>query len=111
MFRRTAVALLAALIGTSFLSVASPQRAHATVPGLNGNIAFTSDVDGRTEIYTVNADGTGVTQVTDFQAAADSSWSPDGTSLSFAGGPDPAGIYTVSATGGSLHRIADGSFM
>src|SRR5437868_3186771 len=111
MLRRTATALLTALIAAPIGSLALPQRAHATVPGLDGKIAFTSNLDGRTEVYTVNTDGTGVTELTDSAGAADPSWSPDGTSLAFGGGPDPAGIYTMTATGQNLHRVTDGSFM
>src|SRR6266567_3044391 len=109
MLRRTAMALLAALIATTIGSLALPQHAHATVPGLNGKIAFTSNLDGRTEVYSVNADGTGVTELTDSAGAGSPSWSPDGSALAYAGGPDPAGIYTISATGGTPHRVTDGS--
>src|SRR5438270_9603348 len=92
MLRRTLIALLAALIAAPVASLASPPRAHATSPGGNGKIAFTSNLDGRTEVYTVNTDGSGVTELTDSAGAGDPSWSPDGIALAFAGGPDPAGI-------------------
>jgi Tol biopolymer transport system component len=110
MFRRSTLALLAALVAAPIALVA-PQRAQATVPGSNGKIAFTSTLDGRTEVYTANADGSGVTELTDSAGADSPSWSPDGSSLAYAGGPDPAGIYTVSAAGGTPHRVTDGSFM
>src|SRR5437868_6948250 len=99
MLRRSAVALLAGLIALPFVALAPTPRAGATVAGANGKIAFTSNVDGRTEVYTANADGTGVTELTDSPDARGPSWSPDGSSLAFAGGPDPSGIYTMTATG------------
>src|SRR5205814_9715327 len=106
MFRRTAVALLAALVIAPIAVLAAPQRAHATVPGVNGKIAFTSDLDGRTEVYAVQPDGSGVIELSDAPAAADPSWSPDGSSIAFAGGPDP-GIYTMRVAGGNLQRVTD----
>jgi Tol biopolymer transport system component len=109
--RRGLFAAISALLLAPVLGVIAPQHAHATTPGLNGKIAFTSDLDGRTEVYTANIDGSGVTELTDSAAAADPSWSPDGSSISYAGGPDPAGIYTIAANGGTPHRVTDGSFM
>ena len=97
MLRRTLISLLAALVAAPVALLASPPRAHATSPGGNGKIAFSSNLDGRSEVYTVNADGSGVTQATDFQDGRGPSWSPDGSSLAFAGGPDPSGIYTTNA--------------
>src|SRR4051794_11785659 len=62
----------------------SPVAAHATVPGANGKLAFTSTRDGNWEIYSMNPDGSGVARLTndpsyDFSAA----WSPDGTKILF----------------------------
>jgi len=61
--------------------------AHGTVapPPSTAPIAFVSDRDGNEEIYVMNADGTGQTNLTnnpanDFSAA----WSPDGSQIAFA---------------------------
>src|ERR1044071_4910158 len=95
MLRRTVVALLAGLIALPVVALVSAPKAHATSPGGNGKIAFTSNLAGRTEVYTANTDGTGVTELTDSAGAADPSWSPDGSSLAYGGGPDPAGGYPI----------------
>src|SRR5438093_10814157 len=52
--------------------------------GANGPILFTSTQTGHHEIFSMNADGSGVKQLTnnpadDFQGA----WSPDGTKIAF----------------------------
>jgi TolB protein len=58
--------------------------AGATFPGANGKIAFYSTRDGNSEIYVMNADGTGQTRLTN-NAFDDGrpAWSPDGTKIAF----------------------------
>src|ERR687888_552078 len=50
-----------------------------------GRIAFTSDRTGNWEIYAMNADGTGVTNLTRDPSADDQApaWSPDGSRIAF----------------------------
>jgi Tol biopolymer transport system component len=49
-------------------------------------IAFTSDRGGSQQIYVMNADGSGQTQLTsNFLAADSAAWSPDGRRIAFAG--------------------------
>jgi large repetitive protein len=82
-------------------------------------IAFRSGRTAAAEIYTVNADGTGLTQLTsnsvkDYAPA----WSPDGSMIAFASNrndPDPAtcvglwgcniDIFVMPATGGSPVQV------
>ena len=59
--------LLAAI--TASLVVGASHPAQAALPGANGKLAFTSDRDGNTEIYVMNADGTGPTRLTNNPAA------------------------------------------
>src|SRR5690349_8604920 len=105
MFRRSRVALLAALIALPLLTLTSAPDAHATPPGSNGKIAYISNYDCRVEVYIANANGTGVTELTDSPLSDGPSRSPDGSSIAFSGGTSPSGIYTMSAAGSGLHRV------
>ena len=58
-------------------------------------ILFTSDQDGDTEIYVMNADGSNQTKLTDNEVPDwQSSWSPDGTKIVFVS-PDDAKAYAL----------------
>src|SRR4051812_24058244 len=75
-----ALAACAALLGS-----ASPAR--ATFPGANGKIAFSTDQSADPQVFTVNPDGSGETQLT-FSAsghAVGPDWSPNGTKIIFQG--------------------------
>ena len=63
-------AVLRALVVAALCVLAAVPAAHAAFPGANGKIAFTSTRDGNDEIYTMNADGTGQTRITN-NAASD----------------------------------------
>ena len=88
--------------------VSSP--AQATFPGTNGRIAFTSNLHGTWQLYTMTPDGSALRQVTHIPHSRDislfGSWSPDGTELVFAstmtGDPE---IYTINADGTGLAQI------
>src|SRR6266516_5281968 len=69
-----------------------------------GQIAFTSNRDGNSEIYLINADGSGVARVTNNPATDDEPvWSPDGTKIAFLsyrdGTPLRWEIYVMNADG------------
>jgi Tol biopolymer transport system component len=81
--------------------------AQATVPGTNGKIAFTTDRDGNNEIYTINADGSNPTRLTNNASNDDgAAWSPDGTKIAFASFRDGNWeIYVMNADGtGQVNR-------
>ena len=69
-----------------------------------GTIAFVSDRDGDTEIYSVNADGTGLARLT-YEPGVDEepAWSPDGQRIAFrsnrSGAPE---IYVMNADGSNV---------
>ena len=89
--------------------VLSPAR--AVVPGANGKIAFTSDRTGDFEIYTMNADGSGVTRLTHTPGEdREPVWSPDGTKIAFVSyGGDAVGssadIMLMNADGTGLTNL------
>ncbi|MGD8752116.1 MAG: hypothetical protein PVG14_11870, partial [Anaerolineales bacterium] len=73
----------------------------------NQVIAFTSERDGNSEIYLINADGTGLQRLTDDLAYdAWPTWSPDGSQIAFmstrSGNPD---IYVMDADGSNVRRL------
>jgi Tol biopolymer transport system component len=99
--------------------------AHATFPGANGKIAFTSDRDERPctpgipacfpgrEIYVMNPDGSGATNVTRNIYRDDSpDWSPDGTKILFSTWRPFGGstIYLMNADGSGLTSLNPTTF-
>src|SRR3989442_11795477 len=98
--RRSLIGSLA-VVFLSALLLAGSRSAQAAFPGTNGLIAFTSDRDGNAEIYTMNADGTGQTNLTNnpfFDCCP--AWSPDGTRIAFTSNRDGnVEIYVMNADG------------
>jgi Tol biopolymer transport system component len=81
--------------------------ASAAYPGANGKIAFVSETLGAYDIYSMNSDGTGRTQLT--SAAGDDLdpvWSPDGTRIAFASDRDgELSIYVMDGDGSNVTRV------
>ncbi len=91
-------------------------------PGGN-RILFTSDRDGRFELYTIKPDGTDVQRLTNVPgSSAHSSWSPDGKWIMFSSGrkgfkdemahsegvPQPYGeIFVMRADGSGIRQLTD----
>ena len=103
LFGVVGVALLAA-------SLAAARGAQATFPGANGKIVFSTDQDanGNVNIFTVNPNGSGQTQLThgEFGHAMHPAWSADGTKIVFAG--DVSGssqLYVMNADGSGSHVV------
>jgi hypothetical protein len=71
-FLLVGVTILASGTFTMLPLLANQFSAFATFPGEDGKIAFSSDRDGNTEIYVMNAqDGSNQTRLTDNAAASD----------------------------------------
>jgi len=76
-----------------------------------GKIAFTSNRDGNLEIYTMNADGTGLTRLTNNTASElKPIWSPDGNKIVFESNRDGNyEIYVMNADGSGQTRLTNNS--
>src|SRR5438034_4174180 len=79
-------------------------RVAITAIAAAGQIAFISDRDGARDIYVMNADGSGVTRLTNSPAFKQSLvWSPDGAKISLF----TAEIYTINADGSGLRNLTN----
>jgi dipeptidyl aminopeptidase/acylaminoacyl peptidase len=76
-------------------------------PRRSGKVAFVSNRDGDDEIFTMNADGSGLAQLTS-NTATDTrpDWSPDGTKIVFESNRDGnSEIYVMNADGTGQTRL------
>jgi Tol biopolymer transport system component len=106
--RRSVPAIIAAFASVS-LTFGWASTAGAVVPGQNAKIAFTGNQDGDDEIYTVDPDGSGRTQLT-HNATTDgaAAWSPDGNRIAFVSYRDGNyEIYVMGADGSSPTRLTN----
>src|SRR5215210_1057225 len=107
------VQVLAALV---VLATVGVDPAEAAFPGANGKIVFSSNKvtstnpTGDYEIFTINPDGSQLTQLTDNTSTQDKypAWSPDGQYIAFMRSPDGVinpDIYVMSSDGGNELRL------
>ena len=115
--------MIAALAASVVVLGATMTPAQATFPGKNGKIAFTQTFHHNladegykvsTDIYTVNPDGTNLTNLTaDTSTSASEggpAWSPDGAKIAFASSlheyvAENYEIYVIDANGRNLKRL------
>jgi Tol biopolymer transport system component len=108
--RMTAVAAAMASAGLLVALAGTPREAEATFPGGDGRIAFASNrttgegvdnPEGDFEIFTMNRDGTGLTQLTENAAFDfDPEWSADGKRIAFESNRDGfSEIFVMNADG------------
>jgi Tol biopolymer transport system component len=81
----------------------------ATVPGGNGRIVFASNAGGQLDVYVVNADGTGRTNLTSSPGVdQDPAWSPDGTRIAFSSNREGnSDVYVMNADGSNVVKLTD----
>jgi Tol biopolymer transport system component len=101
------------LLAAFALLLCVPGAAEAGFPGGNGKIVFLRSEGPafNAEIYTMNADGTEQTNVTNNPDADEfPAWSPDGTKISF-NRCSPIGVdcdvYTMNADGSGVTRLTN----
>lgn len=103
--RRTlrTVSTVALLAATTALLAAAP-AALATFPAHNGLLAFHSQTDAGTQIFTVRPNGNGLRQITHVAGdAIRADWSPDGRRIAFEiDTADTASVAIMNADGSGL---------
>lgn len=91
------------------LTLALPAAAQAAFLGTNGKIAFQTNRDGNNEIYSMNTDGSGLSNLTSNGAAdGEPAWSADGSKIAFVSYRDGNGeIYVMNADGSGVKRLTN----
>lgn len=91
------------------VSLTIPGSAQNVVSGSNGKVAFDRDgKNGQNNIWVMNPDGTGQTQLTQSGYNSSAAWSPDGTKRAFqrsTNGGLHFEIYLVRADGTELTQL------
>ena len=85
---------------------ATPVPPAATPTAASGRIAFVSSRDGTSEIYVMDADGSGVVQLTN-DGGISPSWSPDGRRIAFMSLRDGYDISVMNADGSDVVQLTD----
>ena len=94
-----------ALLG---LSAASLLTVSSAATGLSGRIVFTSNRSGNFDIWVMNADGSGLQQLTTTRGGDRiPAWSPDGSKIVFMKASFNPDLYVMNANGSNVRRLTD----
>jgi Tol biopolymer transport system component len=101
-----------ALVGIVAAAALAAGTGRATTPGTNGLIAWSQEVGGQHQLFSIRADATRKRQLTQNAVQAlDADWSPSGTRIVFGlEQDDRAGIAVMSADGSGLRVLTPGGF-
>jgi TolB protein len=90
------------------LALVLPAPANAAFPGQNGKLAFYRYVSPDWDVYVVNPDGTGETNLTSSQTGDQTtpSWSPDGSKIAYGRG---GAIWIMNADGSGKVEVVPAS--
>lgn len=85
-------------------------QAYAAFPGKNGKILFQSNPTGTTQIYTIDANGGNLSQLTSTGRNRRAAWSADGTKIAFESNRNGVTeIYVMNADGSGQTRVTNTS--
>ena len=102
-----AAAMAAAMVGALLVDETKPAHAGA-FPGTNGKIAFDSDrdADHRSDIYSMNPDGSNQTNLSRSMGDISASYSANGRKIAFSSARDGnSEIYSMNANGTLQTRL------
>jgi Tol biopolymer transport system component len=105
-----ALIVAAVLMACAVVVLVVSEKAEATFPGKNGRIAYTDWDGGKDyEIYTINPDGSGKTQLTHNNTDdLDPAYSPDGKKIVYvASDGNDSEIYTIKVGGGDKFQVTN----
>jgi Tol biopolymer transport system component len=104
------LSLITSTMLAAFVLLFTAATVHATYAGKNGRITFVSNLSGTYQLYTINADGSDMRQITNLRLTENTIWtpdySPDGRQIVFS--HDMTGaleLYTINADGSGLTQI------
>jgi TolB protein len=94
------------LVVAALLAIAA-SPAHATFPGPNGKIAFSSDRSGQGDIWIMNPDGSSQQPITgDEPYDSFPAWAPHGRDIAFT---RELSVFAMDAGGGNIRQVSPGN--